>query len=350
MSVLMSLRPPFQRGEIWYYEIDRKRLSLQTRNKAEAMRLFGEIRKMYLAGKVTRISGESNRTLGDFIEEVLEWCRETKADETFRAWRAASKALLAVAGKSCRLDMLTLRHWDMALAQIKGKGRKTSTANSRLGCLRSMFSKAVEWQYLKRNPMHGAKMQPTEKRPPAFIAPEDVQKWLESIHDLALRRLCAALVYTGRRQSEMLTLHWEDVDFEANTYSAMLHKTKTRRTFPMHPVFRAVLESMRQPSGRVWQWICRTSTSVLIKKALVAGGHPHMHAHDLRHTFASLVILSGNELKVAQELLGHASMRSTMIYAHLTPSAIAAGLSKIAAPGINFCVQIEDTPRLRRVK
>ena len=47
MTAIMSMREPFQRGGIWYYELDRKRLSLRTKDKALATRLYNEIKRQY---------------------------------------------------------------------------------------------------------------------------------------------------------------------------------------------------------------------------------------------------------------------------------------------------------------
>ncbi|MFZ5428465.1 MAG: tyrosine-type recombinase/integrase [Thermodesulfobacteriota bacterium] len=350
----MPLREPFQRGNRWYYELDRRRLSLRTDDEAVAWERFREIRKAYNRGEKDRLAGRSRQrsaSLGQFEDEVLEWCREVLEHETWRAWRMSMRYLKDVAGASITLDQITVRHWDAVVVGMRKRGVKPSSINSFLLRLRSMFGKAVEWRYVQVNPFAGVRPLKTQKRPPAFIAPEDVPGFLASIECLDTRRIAAALIYTGRRQSELLSLTWDRVDFQANTYRAMLHKTKELREFPMHPMFRAVLESMPRGLGRIFtRWRLRNTVSVHIKAALRASGYGHLHAHDLRHTFASMVILAGNELKVAQELLGHASMKSTMIYAHLTPSAVTAGLSKVAGADIDFGGQNADRPALRRVK
>jgi len=51
-----------------------------------------------------------------------------------------------------------------------------------------------------------------------------------------------------------------------------------------------------------------------------AAGVPEIRIHDLRHTFASQLVIKGTPLKVVQEYLGHSDIRMTMRYAHLTPS------------------------------
>ena len=62
-ALIMSMREPFQRGGIWYYELDRKRLSLRTKDRAEAMRLFKAIQREYLDGKISRLIGEYRSTV-----------------------------------------------------------------------------------------------------------------------------------------------------------------------------------------------------------------------------------------------------------------------------------------------
>ena len=129
--------------------------------------------------------------------------------------------------------------------------------------------------------------------------------------------------------------------------NGQIRKTSLRRRFPMHPLFKSVLEAMPAGSGRIfsrWSSPCALSRAIR-RAALVPGGYGHLRPHDLRHTFASMVILSGNELKIAQELLAHNDYRSTLIYAHLTEDSLAAGLRKIKVGPIDLCGQIADTPR-----
>lgn len=349
----MSLREPFTRGEFYYYEIDRKRLSLETKDKAEALRLFREIKRLYLNGKITRLHAKCTVRLGAFLGEALEWAQDNLAAETYRAWKTNAAVLEGIAGKQAMLDTVTVRHWDKIMSEMRRDGCKNTSINTRLMCLRSMFNKAIEWKYIRLNPFKGIKRAKVERKTPSFISPEDVTPFLASIADLDLRRVIAALIFTGRRQSEILSLTWEDVGLSTGSYTATLHKTKERRAFDIHPTLAAVLDSfpVEARTGRVFtRWRTVTRLSHYIKDVLIASGYGHLHAHDLRHTFASVAILSGNDLKVVQELLGHQNIRSTMVYAHLTPSAVKAGLNKIAAAGVDFRAHIADTPRLKPVK
>lgn len=341
MSVLMSIRKPFQRGGWWYYELDRKRLSLKTRNKDEAMRLFNEIKKLYLAGKVSRLRGECTISLGAFDAEVQQWAASTQATETYHVWRNALRKLLAVCGKSMLLSAITVRHWDKLAAQAMAEGKKATSINVYLAGLRSAFSKAVEWGYIQTNPFKAVKKLKVEKRPPAYIDPGMVGKFLASIQDIHVRRAAAALIFSGRRQGELLALRWEDI--EETHYWATIFKTKQRKRFPIHPMFRSVLDSLPREDDRCfprWTWV--SALSAAIKQALRNAGLGHLRPHDLRHTFASALVIAGQSLRVVQELLAHSDIRSTQIYAHLSEDAMTAALGSLRGCPADFRAQIED--------
>lgn len=347
MSVVMSLREPFLRGGWYYYEIDRKRRALKTQNKDDAKRLFNEIRKLYLSGKLSKMRGDCTTSLGTFDDEVQAWAASTQATETYHVWRNALRKLVAVCGRSIRLDMITVRHWDKLASQALSEGKKPISINVYLGGLRSAFGKAVEWGYIQTNPFRNVKKLKVEKRPPAYIDPGYVGKFLASISDVDVRRVCAALIFSGRRQGELLALRWEDV--EPEHYTATIFKTHLRKRFPIHPMFKSVLDAMPRTDERVfprWTWVSTMSTAV--KGALRDAGLGHLRPHDLRHTFASALVIAGQSLRIVQELLAHSDIRSTQIYAHLSEDAMADALGSFKGCPADFCGQSAD--KIKKVK
>jgi len=341
MSVLMSLRKPFQRGGWWYYELDRKRLSLKTKNRDEALRLFNEIKKLYLAGKLSKMRGECTVSLGSFDDEVQQWAASTQAAETYHVWRNALRKLVSVCGRSMRLDAVGVRHWDKLASRALAEGKKPTSVNVYLAGLRSTFGKAVEWGYIQSNPFRQVKKLKIEKRPPAFIDPSNLGRFLASIQDVHVRRAAAALIFSGRRQGELLALRWEDI--EDTHYWSTIFKTKQRKRFPLHPMFRSVLDSLPREDERCfprWTWV--SALSAAIKQALRKAGLGHLRPHDLRHTFASALVIAGQSLRVVQELLAHSDIRSTQIYAHLSEDAMAAALGSLRGCPADFCAHFAD--------
>lgn len=343
MTGIMAIRKDgiFQRDGWWYYEIDRKRLSLRTKDKSTAKKRFNAVKEQYLNGKLSRLRGECTVTLGAFDDEVQAWAASTQATETYHVWRNALRKLVAVCGRAIKLDAINVRHWDKLAAQAMSEGKKTISINVYLSGLRSVFGKAVEWGYIQANPFRQVKKLKVEKRAPAYIDPGHVGKFLASIADVHVRRACAALIFSGRRQGELLALRWEDVE-EAH-YTATIFKTKQVKRFPLHPMFKSVLDSMPRTEERVfprWTWV--NSLSCAIKAALRNAGLGHLRPHDLRHTFASALVIAGQSLRIVQELLAHSDIRSTQIYAHLSEDAMAEALGSFKGCPADFCAQIAD--------
>jgi integrase len=159
-----------------------------------------------------------------------------------------------------------------------------------------------------------------------------------------LRVIVLAAATTGLRQSELLGLRWREVDFEArrirvrNAYVRGEHSSEgksdlsTRRSVPMADVL--AQELMRWSHRTVFNAesdlvfghpqtgrpLDRTKVSRRFKKACRDADVRVVRFHDLRHTFATQLAAAGEPLRVIQEFLGHADLKTTQIYAHYAPS------------------------------
>lgn len=317
----MSLRPPFKipNSSSWYYEVNRQRRSLKTANKAEALRLYNEIKRQYLAGKLQSLTGECSITLGDFTTEYLEWAEVNRPHKTFLADRLALQQLIGVASLSARVDRLSLKDTDKLITACLKRKLKPSSINNYIRHLRSAFNKTVEWGYLKANPFRAAKELKTEKKPPAFLDRHDISRVMMAVTDNDLRALIMAYLATGRRRSELLALTWEDIDPKGNKYFVRKSKTHLCKWYPISPTFKTILDSLPRDTGRIFsRWQHADTITHNVKKALIKSGFASMRLHDLRHSFACLFIEGGGDLRTLQELLGHTRYQTTEIYAHVS--------------------------------
>ncbi|NQT26087.1 site-specific integrase [candidate division KSB1 bacterium] len=135
---------------------------------------------------------------------------------------------------------------------------------------------------------------------------------------------------TGVRISELINIKWTDVHFEKMTVrisnkSDFETKTKEERTIPLNEKAYAVLSGMEHRGEYVFScldtrrrdkhYVTRAFKKVLRSVGLGEG----YSFHCLRHTFASHLVQRGVSIYVTSKLLGHASPKTTEIYAHLTP-------------------------------
>jgi integrase len=350
MIVIMSLRPPFKRpdSDRWYYEIDRQRRSLGTTDKAEAMRLYNAVKREYLAGRVSQITGECRKSLGEFAEEYLAWAEQGLPKNTYHGHRQALRRLIAVEGPNIRLDRISAKSIDKMRAEMGGLSPVTK--NTRLAGLKGVFKKAVEWGYLSVSPLRGVARLRVEKAPPKYLSMQEVVRLLTGITDTDVRTLVTAYVTTGRRRQELLALEWRNIDFARRRYFVRQQKTHLSGWFPISAGFLAVLESFPETArfGRIFKrWQDPGSVSRVVKQALIAAGLGEYHLHSLRHSFATMFIEAGGGLRVLQDLLGHRSYSVTEIYAHVSADFLQDAVNLVQLPDIP---PIPTKPRLKSVK
>jgi len=242
-----------------------------------------------------------------------------------------------------------------------------ATAARDLASLRSALSKAVEWKLLERNPLLGLRQKSVESR--------KVVRFLSAAEETRLRaalacrdqRLISArasgnrwraarnvqpmpempagsygdhltpvvllAMNTGLRRGELLSLTWADVDLDARMLTVRAENAKSgrQRHIPLNTEAHAVLAqwaSQAHAMGRVFDVASvKKAWTGLLTCARIGG----FRFHDLRHHFASKLVRAGVDLNVVRELLGHASIRMTLRYAHLCPGTLAAAVAKLAA-------------------
>jgi integrase/recombinase XerC len=156
---------------------------------------------------------------------------------------------------------------------------------------------------------------------------------LKSALDIRDRAILEVFYSTGIRVSELVGLNWSDVDFELGIVRVLGKGSKER----IVPIGKMALEALRDYSVEVrkkWNLPCKgenpvflnnrggriTTRSVarLVGKHLKEVGIPvKVSPHGLRHTFATHLLNSGADLRVIQEMLGHASLSTTQRYTHL---------------------------------
>ncbi len=321
----------------YYIRIDGKRISLKkfvghsVTDSNQAKKIFNQIRREVLAGKLIQLGGGSSVTLGQFIEEFLEWSEKTKPVKTFKADRLGLAKLAEVSGETVSIDSLTLKHMDKIKSHFSKL--KPASINNHIAHIRAAFNKAVDWNYLKSNPFRNAKGLAKEKKPPLYIEKEDVTKFLASIIDSDKRRIVTAYIYSGRRRTELVELRWENVDMGKEEYFVERSKKHLSKWYPFHPIFKAVLKAVGpQKSGRVFsRWQHPDTITHIVKEALVNYGLGHMNLHKLRHTFATLLVSEGIDLNTIADLLGHSDKRATEIYSHVTDTRARTAIKKIKA-------------------
>jgi integrase len=234
-----------------------------------------------------------------------------------------------------RLDIEELR------AKAVAGGAKQKTVNNIMMCLSSMLNAAVEWGYLRTNPCKGMRLFKTVDPTLEFYTAAETKAWLDACRwrEPKFYALFFCGFRTGLRVGELLALEWGDVDFHNGvihvrrsvahaTDVATLPKSGKTRTVPMSPALMDVLRAHKhlrsdlvfcRPDGkRIKQGNLRRPWARITR----ASGLKAIRLHDMRHSFASQLVMAGVPMKAVQDMLGHGDMKMTARYSHLSPGLV----------------------------
>jgi integrase len=203
---------------------------------------------------------------------------------------------------------------------------KPATVNRELTLLKTMFNLGIRWGYADANPVREVKLFREESIKQRVLMPEEEERLLSACTGkrVHLKPVLLLLLNTGARLREILSLRWESLNltFGQIVITATNSKAKRQRFIPLNAVARQVLTELRAtvqseyvfPSISAWKslkWI-HTAFWNACREAGIRG----LRLHDLRHTFASRLAAMGIDLVTIKDLLGHASIVTTLRYAH----------------------------------
>ena len=201
-------------------------------------------------------------------------------------------------------------------------------ANRVVALLSRMFSMAIKWKMRSDNPAKGIERN-TEYQRRRYLKAEELGRLtlaLASLKDQQAADIVRMLLLTGARRGEVLAAKWEDIDLATGTWSkpAATTKTDAPHEVPLSAAARALLSDLRERSPLKAVWLFPASDGKPrkdIKDAWArlcrAADIKAARAHDLRHTYASVLASAGQSLPVIGALLGHTVPTTTARYAHL---------------------------------
>lgn len=205
----------------------------------------------------------------------------------------------------------------------RAKEVSPATVNRALACLKCMFNKAIEWGKANDNPVKKVKLFKENNKRLRYLEKEEIAKLLAKCRG-HLKPIVITALNTGMRKGEILGLKWHDVDFRRNIIYLYQTKNGERREIPMNEQVKNALVKVRKhpespyifcdKDGKPFGDIKKTFLTALKKSGIL-----NFRFHDLRHTFASHLVMSGVDLNTVRELMGHKSLEMTLRYSHLSP-------------------------------
>jgi integrase len=199
-----------------------------------------------------------------------------------------------------------------------------SCVNRELGCLKTILTKAVEWGRLRDNPAQRVKLFRVDNRRLVYLEQEEVPRLFAACSP-SLRNIVEFAVLTGMRRGEILSLQWQDTDLKTGTIRLLKTKNGKVRDIPMNQRLRQLLMTLPRHLHSAYVFCNQqgkpySNVTKAFRKAVQAAGiKRHIRFHDLRHTFASHLVMSGVDLFTVSQLLGHSDVAMTQRYAHLSP-------------------------------
>jgi integrase len=222
----------------------------------------------------------------------------------------------------------------------------TYAANRTLALVSKMFALAIRWEMRPDNPCKGVERNHEEARH-RYLTGDELRRLVEAlaVHpQQGPANAIRLLLLTGARRGEVLGATWEEFDLEAGTWVKPSAHTKQKKSHrvPLSAPARQLLAAMKaaalreaEPSPYLFPGHSRRGTLNNLIKAWAAlceaADLKGVRVHDLRHTYASVLVGTGLSLPIIGALLGHTQPRTTSRYAHLADDPLRVATERAAA-------------------
>ena len=343
-----------------------KRVGVGEPGKKAAKHVAQQIQARLALGQVAFESTKSGVTFDSYSETFLHRIEQIRKHTTHADYRKIlDRDILPVLRGMDLQDITREKVKGLAMACLT-KGQSPKTVQNIIRCLSSLLSHAVEDELMMVNTaLKPGKFLPkiAKRRTVAPLTREEVAHLLETTKDKMPRYyplfLCA--VRTGMRMGELLALQWQDIDWQSRFIEVRRNYTHWKITTPKNGESRRVdmsrelaqtladlhTERQLEAAASTWEtvpeWVFCNEVGGLL--------HPHnlrdrvfyglltkaklrrVRFHDLRHTFASLLLQNGESPVYVKEQMGHSSIQVTVdLYGYLIPGGNKQAVDRLDTP------------------
>lgn len=211
--------------------------------------------------------------------------------------------------------------------RIKEENISPHTANGIIQHINTFLNWSVKNRYIFDNPIRYVKKHRVPQKDVRFLDKAEIAALLEAARKTelyvdkkpTLAPVIITGIYTGLRPQELFHLEWEDIDFDQGIVKVrnkpdFTIKDYENRAIPLHRDLKDALLPLRKEKGLCFDTVNQRRIFGRIKKAAKL---TDISWYTLRHTFASHALMAGIPLVTVSKWLGHSSISTTMIYAHL---------------------------------
>ena len=322
-----STKGLYKRGNIWWMTyrdaLGQQRFeSCKTQKKGEAEQRLIDRRKEVIDGVVPSPKAHP-MGLAAFLDDYAQHVAHQRGVRTKRLHFQHLTRLLG----NPPLHTISVKMLERYRDLRRTEGAGPATINRELSTIKHVMTKAASWKLIAKHQREDLREVQRDKEPPGRLrylgSKDEAQRLIDGCRGM-FKALVLVALHTGMRRGELLSLPWENVDMDQGFIHLRATKTGEGRTLPMNETVWKVLANLRK--GKNTSWVFHDEENRPFRDthkkfvwACKRANIQDFRFHDLRHTFASWLVMDGVPLATVSHLLGHKSIQMTMRYAHLSP-------------------------------
>jgi integrase len=323
----------------------------RARKRARELRLRIDQGEDPLAERQAERTAPTMRDLAQRYREEYAPRKRSRRDD----YQMLDKWVLPALGEKRVADV---RYADIVSLHAKiTKAGSPIRANRCAALLSKMFALSIRWQWRDDNPARAIERNPENPRN-RYLTGDELERLVAALSAYPNQQATSAvrlLLLTGSRRMEVLSARWTEFDFEKGNWRKPSAHTKTKRdhVVPLSAPALQLLASMPRTGPYVFPGRgedhlrdIKTPWAQLCKAANIEG----LRLHDLRHSFASILVSSGASLPLIGALLGHVQPGTTQRYSHLFDEAQRAATERVAAVIMGSSESGEVVPMQERAR
>ena len=331
----------YKRGKTYWcrFEIDKKlyQYSCKTKDKSVAEEVASVIHADIIRNKFNiPLKNISQRLFAETYQEYLKNISNSK-EFTFKKNTTCPNHFLPALGRKELKDISIsdIKNYQakrkieiMSMPKNLNKRESEMTfrsVNLEIAVLSNFFNFCIEKGYIDKNPCSGIKKL-NELSRLKTLSDSDIEKLINGATNKLTRDLITFLIYTGCRKGEALNLKWDDVDLQNDVIAIKGTKTKYDRYIPISKPLKELLSRIEKVQDVLYVFNRNGAKLGDFKKsfhtACKNAGLKDLRIHDLRHVFASALVMNDVSLYKTGALLGHRTPNMTQRYAHLKPGSL----------------------------